>query len=312
MATASTAEHLTALAEVMAGFADTEVHVDERRRTASIPVSDRVRALIEAASRFEAAGISPADIAGAPSLARRRLPRAHRQRGSRSTHRRNGRTRDRLLRRAPRGCGPRRPVLPRHRHHDATESAPPVANPADHLLLDDPAGDVRPPVQLRVRRLHRGRGARLHRLPHPGGDDPDGTVQRRPDRYRNHPGHPEGLHRPVPLPAHEPCRRPVRTHIGRRHAGRDPGLGGHRGGVSARFPGQRRSTHAARRPGRIRVAGLRVQLGLRRHGPLYPGSRGRPAGHVPPHLSPGVRGPRHLLRWRTCRAGSSRSPPISP
>jgi len=63
VATASTAEHLAALAEVMADLGESEVHVDERQRTASIPVSNRVRALIEAASRFEAAGVSPADVA---------------------------------------------------------------------------------------------------------------------------------------------------------------------------------------------------------------------------------------------------------
>ena len=63
VATASTPEHLAALAEVMDGLGEAEVHVDERERTASIPVSDRVRALIEAATRFEAAGVAPADVA---------------------------------------------------------------------------------------------------------------------------------------------------------------------------------------------------------------------------------------------------------
>jgi ABC-2 type transport system ATP-binding protein len=63
VATASTPEHLAALAPILDGLSEAEVHIDERRRTASIPVTDRVRALIEAASRFESAGIAPADMA---------------------------------------------------------------------------------------------------------------------------------------------------------------------------------------------------------------------------------------------------------
>src|SRR5215469_6890897 len=104
---------------------------------------------------------------------------------------------------------------PRHRHHHPAQSVAYRPHPPAARLHHDPAGAVRAPVRLRLRRRDPHAGHELRRLPAARHLRADRAVRR---HHRRGPGHRPHLRdgRPVPVPAHGPLGRPRRAHP-RRH-----------------------------------------------------------------------------------------------